>query len=284
MKPPITGHTKVAGIAGQPVSQSLSPVIHNAWLAAASIDGVYVAFAPEQVRFNTFVDGLRGGAIRGLNVTMPFKEDALEIADTVSPRAEMAGAANLLTFGEDGQVVADNTDGVGMLGALAAQAPGFDTSSGPVVVLGAGGAARGAVAALLLAGCPEVRVVNRTVARAEAIAAEVGGPVEPLGLGDIGAALGGAKAVINATSAGFSGAGTLEIPWEALPSDAVVMDMVYKPLVTPLMAEAEARGHRIVDGLEMLVQQAAPSFEAFFGQPPPPGVDVRALCLRALGQ
>ena len=169
MKPPITGKTKVAGVVGQPIAQSLSPLIHNAWLAAAGIDGVYVAVAPEEARFGSFLDGLRGGAVRGLNVTIPFKEAALRAADSVTPRAEAAMAANLLIFETDGRIVADNTDGLGMMGALAAQAPGFDPTTGPVVVLGAGGAARGAVAALLMAGCPEVRIVNRTLARAEAI-------------------------------------------------------------------------------------------------------------------
>ena len=140
----ITGKTTVAGVVGAPVTHSLSPVIHNAWLAAAGIHGVYVPFAPSRDGFTAFVKGLAGGAIRGLNVTVPFKEEALDLATHVSLRARRAGAANLLIFGSDGSVAADNTDGEGLLGALAAQAPGFDVESGPVVLLGAGGAARGA--------------------------------------------------------------------------------------------------------------------------------------------
>lgn len=281
MKPPITGKTKVAGVCGQPIAQSLSPLIHNAWLAAAGIDGVYVAFAPEEARFATFVDGLRGGAVRGLNVTIPFKEAALRVADAVTPAAAKAQAANLLVFEADGRITADNTDGVGMLGALKAQAD-FDPKAGPVVVLGAGGAARGAVAALVLAGCPDVRIVNRTAARAEAIAVDVGGPVTVTPLDRAAEAFAGAAALINATSAGMGGEASLDVPWDALPTTAVVMDMVYKPLVTPFLEQAKERGHPIVDGLEMLVRQAVPSFIAMFGAEPPAEVDVRSLCLKAL--
>jgi shikimate dehydrogenase len=135
-----------------------------------------------------------------------------------------------------------------------------------------------------MAGCPEVRIVNRTLARAEAIAGDIGGTVTATALEDVDQALHGAVALINATSAGLSGEGVLDVPLDALPVHAVVMDMIYKPLVTPFLRVARERGHRIVDGLEMLVRQAAPSFEAFYGQSPPADVDVRALCLKALGQ
>lgn len=284
MKPPITGRTVVAGVAGQPVEHSLSPLIHNTWLAAAGIDGVYVPFAPDADRFEVFVDGLRGGAIRGLNVTIPFKEVALSIADTVSERARKAAAANLLTFELDGRVTADNTDGVGLLGALAAQAPGFDPTAGPVAVLGAGGAARGAVAALLTAGTPQVRVINRTLAKAEAVAGAVGAGAVACPLDAADQALQGVTAVINATSAGLSGQPGLNVPLDVTPETAVVMDMVYKPLETPFLSEARRLGRRTVDGLEMLIRQAAPSFETFYGAVAPSEPDVRALALKALGQ
>src|SRR6185437_4516007 len=149
MKPPISGATVEAGVAGAPVAHSLSPLIHNAWLEAAGIDGVYVAFSPPADGFTAFARGLGGGAIRGLNVTVPFKEDALRLADAVSAAARRAGAANLLVFEADGRIRADNTDGAGLLAAIAEQAPGFDVRRGPVVILGAGGAARGAAAALV---------------------------------------------------------------------------------------------------------------------------------------
>lgn len=280
----ITGATTVAGVVGSPVRHSLSPLIHNAWLAAAGVDGVYVPFAPPADGFKDFVKGLRGGAVRGLNVTLPFKEEALVAADEISPRADLAGAANLLVFTAEGRILADNTDGLGLLHAFQAQAPGFDPKAGPVVILGAGGAARGAAAAFVDAGAPQIRIVNRTFMRAEQIAGGLGDRVVPLPLDRTAEAFDGANAVINATSAGLSGDGDLDAPLEATPAGAVVMDMVYKPLKTPFLARAEALGRRTVDGLEMLIGQAIPSFEAFFGRPPPREVDVRALCLEALSQ
>lgn len=278
----ITAKTAVAGVAGQPISHSLSPVLHNAWLAEAGIDGVYVALAPTAETFAAFVEGQRGGgALRGVNVTVPFKEAALAAADEASEAARLAGAANLLIFGKDGRIRADNTDGVGLLRAFEVQAPGFDPSAGPVVVLGAGGAARGAVAALLLAGAPQVRVLNRTVAKAQALAADLGPKVVAGSLADAGSRFAGVTAVINATAAGLDG-GSLDVPLEATPTEAVVMDMFYKPLETPLLKRARDLGRRTVDGLEMLIRQAEPSFEAFYGAPPPAGVDVRTLALKAL--
>lgn len=279
----ITGKTVVAGVAGRPVTHSLSPLIHNAWLSAAGIDGVYVPFSPDAYGFDRLVNGLRGGAVRGINVTLPFKEAALNLADKASDRARRASAANLLLFEPDGRIVADNTDGLGLMGAFAAQAPGFDVTAGPSVVLGAGGAARGAVAALLSAGAPRVRVVNRTLARAEAIAQDLGAGVSALPLSHAVGVLKDAVAVINATSAGLGDQGGLDVPLDVTPRTAVVMDMVYKPLETPFLAQARALGRPTVDGLEMLIRQAEPSFEAFFGAPPPAKVDVRFLALKALG-
>jgi len=277
----ITGATIVAGVAGHPVHHSLSPLIHNAWLEAAGIDGVYVPFTPPADNFPKFAEGLRGGAVRGINVTLPFKEQALSVCQRATPRAEAAEAANLLIFEADGTITADNTDGLGMLGALSAQA-GFDPKSGPVVILGAGGAARGAAAALKQAGAPEVRIVNRTVAKAEFVAGALGDVGRSFPLDKAGEALAGARAVINATSAGLMNGGRLDIPLEATPEDAVVMDMLYRPLVTPFLAEARRLGRRTVDGLAMLVGQAEPSFEAFYGASPPKEVDARALATAAL--
>lgn len=276
----LSGATRVAGVVGRPIVHSMSPILHNAWLAAAGIDGVYVPFSVEIDRFQAFAESLRGGSVAGLNVTLPFKGQALALADEASRRARMAEAANVLVFRADGSVFADNTDGLGLLRALAEQAPGFDPQAGPVVILGAGGGARGAAAAFVEAGNPEVRIVNRTVEKAEAIAAALGAKAYPLAWAD--AAFEGANAVINATSAGLSGAGALDVPLAATPTTAIVMDMVYKPLKTPFLREAEALGRRTVDGLAMLIGQAVPSFEAFFGQAPPASVDVRALALQAL--
>jgi shikimate dehydrogenase len=278
----ITGATAVAGVAGSPVTHSLSPLIQNAWIAATDLDAVYVPFAPHGDDFHRFAEGLRGGVIRGLNVTLPFKEAALSVAEEVSGRAELAGAANLLVFGENGRITADNVDGLGLLGAFAAQAPDFDPAAGPVAILGAGGAARGAAAAFVIAGAPEVRIVNRTLARAELVAGALGRRVRAYPLENARRAFSGVTAVINATSAGMAGE-RLDLPLETTPAEAVVMDMIYKPLETPFVLQARELGRRTVDGLEMLIRQAAPSFEAFFGRVPPPEVDVRGLCLDALG-
>lgn len=280
----ITGATAVAAVVGRPLTHSLSPLIHNAWLEAARVDGVYVALSPAEDRFEALVDGLRGGVIRGCNVTLPFKEAALALADRASDRARRAGAANLLVFGDDGTISADNTDGLGLLAAFAVRAPRFKVTAGPIVVLGAGGAARGAVAALLDAGAPEVRLVNRTRARADEIALALGGGVQVFGWDDAGAAFSGAGAVVQATTLGLGGGEGPAVAFEALAAGAVVMDMVYRPLTTELLARAQAAGVTTVDGLEMLIQQAIPSYQAFFGQPPPAGVGVRRLALLALGE
>ncbi|MBO9710072.1 MAG: shikimate dehydrogenase [Caulobacter sp.] len=280
----VTGAAIVAGVCGQPIRHSLSPVLHNAWIAALGLDAAYVPFAPAEAAFETFVLGLRGGAIRGLNVTIPFKEQALACADQISDLARLAGAANLLVFEADGTIRADNTDGPGLIEAIAVQAPGFDLGTAPAVILGAGGAARGAAAALALAGAPKVSIVNRTLSRAEAIAASIGGVVEAQPETELDGLLAKAGLVINATSLGLGGGAGPAARLELTPESAVVMDMVYKPLRTEFLRRAEAAGRRTVDGLEMLLRQAVPSFEAFFGVTPPASVDMRALALAQLGE
>ena len=275
----ISGATIVAGVVGAPVAHSLSPLIHNAWIAAAGIDAVYVAFSPPPGRFAVFVEGLRGGAVRGLNVTAPFKDAALTIGDKISDRAKAIGAANLLIFEPDGAIVADNTDGVGLLAAFADQAPGFDPAAAPAMVLGAGGAARAAVAAFLGAGAPEVRVVNRSPDRAQALSEILGSRVRVFIQAD--EAMADAGAVINATTLGLGGGEGPAAPLENAPAHAVVMDMIYRPLRTAFLGRAADLGLRTVDGLAMLIGQAEPSFQALFGMPPP-AVDVRAIALAAL--
>jgi shikimate dehydrogenase len=260
--------TMRAGVAGWPIAHSLSPLIHTAWLSAASLDGAYAAHPCEtEADFNRLLDEGRAGRLRGLNVTAPWKEQALAEADIVSQTARACGSANLLVF-EGGRVVADSTDGQGLLIALAAQAPRLSLSGASVVVLGAGGAARAAVQALAAAGA-EVGVLNRTAERAERLAQDLGARVvTPESLGT-------ARLVVNALSV----APALDL--DALPANAVVMDMTYRPLETPFLAQARARGLTGVDGLADQHGQARPSFEALFGVSPP-DVDVRALALEAL--
>lgn len=268
-----------AGVIGRPIAHSLSPLIHGAWLKAAGIEGDYRAFSPEEGQsFDAFVYGLRRDGLAGVNVTLPFKEAALALADRASPRAAAAGAANLLLFGPEG-IAADNTDGVGLMSAL--DAAGYAPEAGPAVVLGAGGAARGAFTALIAAGAPEVRVVNRTASRAELLV-ELHAGARAFAWTQMADALESAAVVVNATTLGMTGQPGLDVDLDPLPDAAVVMDMVYKPLETPLLAQARRRGLRTADGLAMLIGQAVPSFEALFGAPVPEGVDVRALCEAAL--
>lgn len=275
----LTGRSRVAGVAGWPVAHSLSPLLHNAWIAAAGLDAVYVPFRVAPDRFAAFVTGLRGGGVAGLNVTLPFKGEALALADSAAPRARRAQAANVLVFQPDGSIFADNTDGQGLLAAFAEQAPGLDLAGAAVAVLGAGGAALGALAALADAGCRDLRVVNRTLSRAEAAADAFG--ARAYGLDGAARAFDGAGVLINASSAELTG-GPLDLPLDRLPRSAVVMDMTYKPLITPLLTRAQAQGLATVDGLAMLIGQAVPAFEAFFGRPAPAETPVRALALASL--
>ena len=268
----ITGAALLAGIAGQPVAHSLSPVIHNAWLEAGNIDGAYMPFAPKDAAgFDVLVAAGRAGLVQGLNVTAPFKEQAFALADEVSDAAKATGSANILVF-DNGHVRADSSDGIGVLYALTDQAPGLNLSGAVVVMLGAGGAARAGAGALIEAGAT-IRILNRSRDRAEALAADLGAAVS---VADE-TVLAEADLVINALSVQPA------IDLSVLKSGAVVMDMTYKPVVTPFLAAAKARGLTTVDGLAMLIGQAAPSFTALFRRPPPP-LDLRALLLAHLGE
>ena len=278
----LSGKTLVAGVVGRPVRHSLSPCIHSRWIADAGLDAAYVPFPIQEDGFLRFVSGMRGGVVRGVNVTIPFKTEALAIADESDLLSRRSGAANVLVFHDDGRVEARNTDGPGLIQALRTDAPGFDFASGPVVVLGAGGAARGAGAALIAAGAPQLRLVNRTWSRAAGLA-EAFPYTYPFEWSDMAKAFEGAVAVVNATSGGLNGRDDLDLPLDVLPTGAVVMDMVYNPLETGLLRAARARGLATVDGLSMLINQAKPAFEAFYGQVPPETTDARAVALAALG-
>lgn len=279
----LTGAAMVAGVVGDPVAQSLSPRLHGAWIAAAGLDAAYVPLRVGTEAFRPLMQSLRGGVLRGVNVTVPHKQDALAIADESDLLARRSGAANVLIFHADGRIEARNTDAPGLLYAFATQAPELNLTAAPVVVIGAGGAARGACAALVAAGVAEIRLVNRTWARAAALA-EAFPHTTAYELTHVATALEGAGAVVNATTGGMNGEGDLTLPLHILPDSAVVMDMVYKPLRTGLARAARARGLTVVDGLAMLVGQAIPSFEAFYGSPPPMEVDARGLCLAAIGE
>lgn len=259
----ITGKARLAGVLGWPVSHSRSPRLHGTWLRRHGIDGAYLPLpvAPEQ--FEAALRGLVALGFRGANVTIPHKEAAFRLCDAVDDAARRMGAVNTLVF-EEGRILGSNTDGYGFLQSIAEQAPGWAASDGPAVLLGAGGAARAIGSALLDAGCPALTLVNRNVARAEALAKALGGPVSVAATPP----LAGAALLVNATSLGMVGQPPLAIDLAPLPGHAVVADAVYVPLETPLLAAARARGLRAVDGLGMLLHQARPGFARWFGTMP----------------
>ncbi len=271
----------LAGVIGWPISHSRSPILHGHWLRRYGIGGFYVpvALAPE-----TFAEGLR--ALRtvgfvGANVTVPHKEAALALASEITPRAARVGAANTLTFLPDGGLHADNTDVHGFLANLRQGAPGWSATAGPALVLGAGGAARAIVAGLIEEGCPEVRIANRTRDRADRLADHFAGRLTVVDWGFASAAMDGARTIVNTTVLGMAGQADLDVQLDAAPADAVVNDIVYVPLETPLLRAARRRGLTAVDGLGMLLHQAAPGFERWFGTKPAVDEDLRRAVLGA---
>ncbi|WP_338665682.1 shikimate dehydrogenase [Pararoseomonas sp. SCSIO 73927] len=263
----LTGHSRLAGLLGHPVSHSRSPRLHGFWLERHGIDGAYVPLPVEPDRFGAAVRALASLGFRGANVTIPHKEAALAACDVVEEEARRIGAVNTLVFRDDGRVEGWNTDGWGFLQSLWEGAPGFTLGSGPAVVLGAGGGARAVAHALLGAGCPRLTLVNRGTARAEALAAELAGHGARVAVA-AAPPLKGAALLVNTTSLGMQGQPALEIDLSPLPAGAVVADIVYVPLETPLLAAARARGLAAVDGLGMLLHQGRRGFEAWFGVMP----------------
>ncbi|MCK8787603.1 shikimate dehydrogenase [Roseomonas sp. NAR14] len=265
----LSGKARLAGVFGWPATHSRSPRLHGFWLERHGIDGAYVPLSVAPAQFETAVRGLAAAGFRGANVTIPHKEAAYALCDEVDHAARRAGAVNTLRF-EAGRILGGNTDGFGFLESLAEQAPGFDPAAGPAVLLGAGGACRAIAAALLDEGCPRVTLVNRTTERAEALARDLDATDARPGRLRIAteAPLDGAALLVNTTSLGMEGQPPLAIDLAPLPDGAVVADAVYVPLETPLLAAARARGLRGVDGLGMLLHQARPGFEAWFGVAP----------------
>ncbi|WP_456304526.1 shikimate dehydrogenase [Caldovatus sediminis] len=262
--PILSGHARLAGILGWPVAHSRSPRLHGFWLERHGVDGAYVPLPVRPERFAQAVRSLADLGFRGANVTIPHKEAAFAVCDEVAPSARRAGAVNTLVFREDGTIEGSNTDGYGFLESIREEVPGWRADRGPAVLLGAGGSARAVAAALLDAGCPRLTLVNRTRARAEALARELGGPI---GVAER-APLGDAALLVNTTSLGMQGQPPLELDLAPLPAGAVVADLVYVPLETPLLAAARARGLAAVGGLGMLLHQARPGFARWFGVEP----------------
>ena len=278
----LTGAAKLAGIMGWPVAHSRSPVLHGYWLKQYGIDGAYVPMAVKPENLRRALQALPALGFAGCNLTIPHKEEALRAVDTLDPSAKRAGGVNTVVIDPRGQIIGSSTDGYGFIAALRAAAPRFDPATTPAVVLGAGGAARAIVAALLDHGAHDVRLVNRTPARAARLAKELGGEVHGVLWEKRAEALSGAGLLVNATSLGMAGQPALDLPLDSLPAEAVVNDIVYVPLETPLLAAARARGNLCVDGVGMLLHQAAPGFEAWFGVKPEIGAGLRQAILATL--
>jgi shikimate dehydrogenase len=267
----ISGHAKLAGVIGDPVSHSISPHLHAHWLEVHGIDGAYVPLKVARESFASALRGLRMAGFVGLNVTVPHKEAAFAVAERVDAAALAAGAVNLLVF-RDGHIEGRNTDAAGLAASLTERL-GVDVLRGKAVVLfGTGGAARAAIVALGGLGAKEIRIVARNGERAETLRIELKASTKAalrsFNWSDWPQVAADVALLVNATSAGMRGQPSLTLPLDPLPRGAAVCDIVYNPLETPLLADARARGHTTIDGLGMLMHQAVPAFEAFYGVTP----------------
>lgn len=258
----------LAGVIGNPIAHSRSPRLHRHWLKTYDIPGDYIPLHVEGDDLEVVLKTLPKMGFVGVNVTIPHKVHALHIADQVTDRATLIGAANTLTFLADGKIYADNTDGYGFIENLRQNAPDWQANSGPAAVFGAGGAARAVIVSLLDAGAPEILLSNRTRAKAETLRAEFGSRVTVVEWVQAGNMLEEATTVVNTTSLGMKGAAEFRVPLDGLRRDAVVTDLVYTPLRTPLLDTAEKMGCTTVDGLGMLLHQGVPGFERWFGTRP----------------
>lgn len=270
----------LAGVIGSPVAHSRSPRLHGYWLRKYGIAGHYI---PMDIASEDLEDAIRllpRLGFVGANVTIPHKEHVMTIADLVTDRAALIGSVNTLIFRPDGKIHADNTDGYGFLENLRRGAPDWDPTAGPAAVIGAGGAARAVLSSLIDAGATEIRLANRTKNRAEGLQREFGSKIVVYDWVQAGNMFDGATTVVNASSLGMQGKPAMRLPLDGLSRDAVVTDLVYTPLETNLLAHARSIGCRTVDGLGMLLYQAAPGFERWFGVRPEIDEGLRQAVLR----
>ncbi|MCW1841929.1 shikimate dehydrogenase [Prosthecomicrobium hirschii] len=273
----------LAGVMGQPVIHSRSPMIHGHWFAQYGLKGAYVPLAIPPERLEAALRALPALGFSGCNITLPHKVAAMAVMDEVDPRARRIGAINCVVVRPDGSLYGCNNDGFGYLESVRERFPDWRADAGPIVVLGAGGGARAVVAALADAGAPEIRLVNRNADRAVALAAEYGGPVRAVDWSRRAEILDDAAMLVNTTTQGMTGQPALDLALDRLPVAALVSDIVYIPLETPLLAAARARGNRTVNGLGMLINQARPAFQAWFGILPEVTAELRARLEASIG-
>jgi shikimate dehydrogenase len=270
----------LAAVIGKPIAHSRSPRMHRHWLQRYDIRGDYIPLPVEEADLATVLRAMPKMGFVGTNVTLPHKVAAMNIADRVTDRATLIGAANTLTFREDGTILADNTDGYGFIANLRQGAPNWDPKSGPVAVLGAGGAARAIIVALAHEGVDEIYLANRTRPKAEALRTEFGPRITVFDWVQAGNMIADSATVVNTTSLGMIGQPALRVPLDGLRPDMVVTDIVYTPLRTSLIAAAEEVGCTTVDGLGMLLHQGVPGFERWFGKRPEVDEDLRRIVLK----
>ncbi|MSO53536.1 MAG: shikimate dehydrogenase [Rhodospirillales bacterium] len=276
-----SGRARVAGVIGWPTGHSLSPRLHGFWLRAHGVDGAYVPLPVRPEDFETAIRTLAKLGFSGANITVPHKERALRICDDVEDQARRIGAVNTLVV-RDGKILGRNTDAYGFVANLKAARPALNLRAAPAAVIGAGGAARAVAAALIDEGVPELRIANRTAERAEVLARALGPKLTVVPWDQRAAMLDGAGLLVNTTTQGMTPNPPLDLALDRLPKTAVVNDLVYVPIETPLLAAAKARGNPTVDGLGMLLYQAKPAFAAFFGVEPEVTPELRAFVLAGL--
>lgn len=269
----LSGAARLAGVMGWPVHHSRSPRLHGYWLDQYEIDGAYLPLSVAPPDLESALRSLPALGFRGCNLTIPHKETALDIVDETTATARRIGAVNTIVVGEDGHLIGDNSDGFGFLANLIADDQGWQAADGPAVVLGAGGAARAITVALIEAGVPALRLLNRTKERAVRLSSELSAidgasSVMAVPWEDRNDALANANLLVNTTSLGMEGQPPLTIELGQLPDAALVTDIVYAPLETELLAAAREKQNPVIDGLGMLLHQARPGFSAWFGIDP----------------
>ena len=266
----------LAGVMGWPVAHTRSPAIHNHWIARYGLKGAYVQLPVQPDRLEAAIRGLPALGFAGCNVTVPHKVSAMRLMDELHPAARRVAAINTIVVQPDGRLLGMNNDGAGYIQSLRDADPAWRGDAGPALVLGAGGAARAIVVALLDEGVPVLRITNRTLERAQALAEAIGDRVKVVPWAERNEAMTGVSLLVNTTTQGMHGQAPLDVTLEVLPAAAMVSDAIYIPMETPLLAQARLRGHRTVNGLGMLLNQARPAFQSWFGVLPEITPELRA--------
>ncbi len=272
----------MAGVMGWPVMHSRSPLMHNHWLAQQGLAGSYVPLAIRPGTLEAALRALQPLGFSGCNLTIPHKQDAMAIVDEVDDVARKIGAISCVVVRPDGSLFGTNNDWLGFIGNVREAVPDWRADAGPVAVIGAGGGGRAICYALEREGAREIRLINRTTEKAQALAAALGGPITVLPWAERHAALEGVAMVVNVTSQGMVGMQALDLRLDALPRTALVADIIYTPLETKLLAEARLRGNRTVNGLGMLLHQGPPAWKLWFGVEPKVTAELRAEMERSI--